>query len=714
MQKGLKTTELRRLMGTRTTSQVIFLDSVQKGKKLGLQVGLSVEPGLASVQGPDGKVLDGYVVADSEAADLLVAEAEKTGVYCEKYGIPSVPRLATRLLKNEDVGLNMREQRIVGRVVSSFLDIATTGMARGTHYNTKEDQIKAERLAHASMFSVDRQTYGILSCLSGLTDNARKLVCWFLLEWPSNGAPTQDELAGERELVRALLSSISIPRMFQLFEMLLDSGCNNRRTRRITLSAILGSPNVEWWAVKYRRKMRNALQHAWGKRLSGVIFSLGSRFAKDGDNVVLGPKEQQILRRHVSPYLGENDLAVACECAAFVLEDPAKGVWSLPLFKAYLAARVDLAAGNRLPPEVLEGIRSTYHKGTKKEEIVRISAKSGSMTEKQKIQVQKRAESAGVKVEFDASKQDATRLYLYAFERSLDDNIRKALDEKARQSAATLPIDCTGAVVLVDASRSMFGDRTQKLRPMATALAMRDMFMAAGAKKSVIVGGKGKGRMVFPAGDTSLALSLAETIRDDSPTSVYVISDGYDNTPAGRFEETVRAIRKIGINTPIYHLNPVAAAETASVRQLAPNVIPTMPVQNPNAFGAALLKEALEQDPLAGVRALLNEGRTAMLAAISGRKALPEAKPLRRTGKTAATASKEAIIAVKDLSSPMASAVRAIYTATPNERGLVNYRGLIRESTVSALSRRGLVKVAGSDFVKHTDIGRQAASILSR
>jgi len=713
MRKGLQTTELRRLMGTRAISQVIFLENTDKGVKLGLQIGISVEPGLNSVPGPDGKVLDGYVVTDTEAVDSLVAAADKQGVYCEQYSIPSVPKLATRLLRKEDLGLNMREQRIIGRVVSSFLDIATTGMGRGTHYNTKEDQIKAERLAHAAMFNVDRQTYGILSCLSGLTDNARKLVCWFLLEWPDNGTPTQTELEGERELVKALVQSITVPRMFQLFEMLLDSGCNNSRTRRVMLSAILSSPNIEWWSVKYRRKMQRALKHAWGKRLASTIHTLGRRFADNGANTVLGPKEKQILQTQVVPYLGANDLATVCECVAFVISrGSSKEEWSRPLFQSYIAARTDLAAGKTLPPEVLEGIRSVYHKGTKKEEIVKISAKSGSMTAKQKIQVQTRAEKAGVTITFDPNSYDATRLYLYAFERKLDDNIRKALDEKARKSAAQLPIDCDGAVVLVDASRSMFGDQTQKLRPMATALAMRDMFIAAGAK-AVIVGGKGKGRMVFPSGDTSLALPFAKAIRDHNPTAVYVISDGYENTPAGRFAETVRAVRKIGITIPIYHLNPVAAAETASVRQLAPGIVPTMPVQNPSAFGASLLREAMEQDPLAGVRALLKQARALMLDALTGKKALQEATTPRKLS-TGGKPSKAAAEAAKVLSPPMATAMIELYRATPDKRGLVKFRGIINESTVSALGRRGLVKVAGADFVKHTDIGRQTATILSR
>ena len=205
---------------------------------------------------------------------------------------------------------------------------------------------------------------------------------------------------------------------------------------------------------------------------------------------------------------------------------------------------------------------------------------------------------------------------------------------------------------------------------------------------------------------------MAQAIRDHSPTAVYVISDGYDNTPAGRFGETVQALRKIGVEIPIYHLNPVPAAETASVRQLAPGLVPTMPVQNPNAFGAALLREALEQDPLAGVRALLKQGRQAMLDAVTGRKALAAAKADKRKSNGKAV-SKEAKQAAKSLSSPMASALRAIYTASPDSNGRVRITGLARQDTAMALSRRKLIKDVSAGFVRHTPMGRQVVRALA-
>jgi len=706
MRKGLSTTDLRRELATRTTSHVLFMDANDKGTKLGLKLGLSVEPGLKAVPGPDGKILDGYIVADRAEAKRIRDVATSNRVFCEQYGIPEVHGLATRLLRGQPIDdINDRQKRIVGRVVTSFLDIATTGTGRATHYNTREDQMRAERLAHATLFGMDRQSYSLLACLSGLMDNSRKLASWMLLEWPGVGEPTNYELQMEREVICALAESITAPRMFQLFGMLRETGCNNSRTRRVILHLLLGSDKLPWWSVKYRRKMKLALQHAWGKRMSSTIGSICRKRA-------LTNKERGILSEHVWKHV-EGDKDTAQECVAFVMSST-EGRWDTPLLRAFVEARDDLSAGKRLPPEVLEGIRSKFHPNKSHDDVLRLTAKTGAFTDGQKIKHQRRVEQAGTKVEFDPKRYDATKLYIYAYERGMDSEIRAALDEKAAQAATSFPVSCEGAVVLVDASASMVGDeKTQKLRPMANALAISDMLVAAGAKR-IVVGGKDRGRrLVRPAGDTSLALPLVHAVRDHEPSSVFVISDGYDNTPAGRFAETVRALRKVGISTAIYHLNPVAAAETASVRRLAPDLVPTLAVQNPMALATTMLREALEQDPLAGLKTLLQRGRHAAMNAIAGKQPLPTGAPDRRSirgGKNGKKVDK----VLQAMTSTMKSALVGLYSSAPSARQGVNFRGVAAPNTVVALQRRGLLKLGTSGFIMHTDLGRQAAEQLRR
>jgi len=701
MRKSLQTTDLRRQMGARSTSHVVFLDAGDKGSKLGIQLGLSIEPGLKAVPGPDGRVLDGYVLSDQAEAKRVFDKATSSRVFVEKYPIPVIPGLASKLLQGKKVNLNPREQRIVGRVVSSFLDIATTGMNRATHYNSKEDQERAEQLVHATLFGMDRQTYGILNCLAGLTDNARKTAAWLLLKWPNVGKPTAGHLETERELVRVLIESLTAPRMFRLFQSFRDTGVNNSRTRRIMLHMILGSDNLPWWSVKYRRKMREALQHAFGKRRASIIARICRKRAWTR-------KERDILSELVWPYTKDHN--VAQECLAFVLGST-EGRWKTELLAQYIDAREDLSAGRKLPPEVLEGIRSVYHKNKSHDDVLRLTAKSGAFTAGQKISQQRRVERAGTVVEFDPRSYDAIKLYIYAYERGMSKEIRDALDEKAKQAAALLPMSAEGAVVLVDASRSMVGDDTQKLRPMAAALSMADMFVAAGARK-IVVGGAYKQRLIHPSGDTSLARPLAEAIRDFSPTAVYVISDGYDNTPAGRFAETVQAIRQIGVYTPIYHLNPVAAAEVASVRQLAPGVVPTIPVQNAKAFGTTMLREALEHDPLNGLKALLQKGQRSLGVALSGKTVLPTAKEP-KVLKGANGNGQRITTVIGELSDSMQRALRALYVRGKTE-GVVCYRGIVHPNTVNALARRKLVKLSSVDYIQHTDLGHQVAQAITQ
>jgi hypothetical protein len=94
------------------------------------------------------------------------------------------------------------------------------------------------------------------------------------------------------------------------------------------------------------------------------------------------------------------------------------------------------------------------------------------------------------------------------------------------------------------------------------------------------------------------------------PDVVFVLSDGYENAPAGRFGETVAAVRRIGIQTPIHQFTPVFAAESQGVRTLSDSVV-AMPVSKPEAIGLGLLKALIESDVDRGVAALLGMTKVA-------------------------------------------------------------------------------------------------------
>jgi len=470
--------------------------------------------------------------------------------------------------------------RAAGRTVGAFLDVAGTAFGRATHYNTRDEQRAAEARVHDAALALHRGLYTVLAGLPGATDRTRMLAASRLL-----ARPCADAAAARAEAARidALVGRLPAPRRYRLFAELARARVNNRRTRTLIFRTILAEDRLELHAVKYRAKIRAALRHALGVRGVGGL----KRSLRDGDAF---PAVDRFAR----------DAALAREALAFVLGVP--GARTRPLFAKFDAAKRDLHAGAGLPLEVLEGLRSTYHPAEPAGTAVRVAR--GSLTAKQRLRVQARAEKAGVEVAFDPRAHDAVELYVYAFARGLTDEVAAALDEKAGAAAARLPLRYGKVGVVVDASASMAGSEEQPLRPMAAALALRDVLLAGADAADVrVCGGEPDGRLVRPAGHAEIAEALVAMLRED-PDAVFLVTDGYENTPAGRTAETIALVRSLGIRTPIYQLAPVFGAEAHGVRRLSAEA-PALPVARPAGFGLALLRGLLDQDPLPALAGLL-------------------------------------------------------------------------------------------------------------
>jgi hypothetical protein len=205
------------------------------------------------------------------------------------------------------------------------------------------------------------------------------------------------------------------------------------------------------------------------------------------------------------------------------------------------------------------------------------------------------------------------RLYVYAYEMGLSEAIREELLRKARETAQRMPVRFKHAGILLDVSASMGGHETQARRPISVALALRDL-LAETAERATIVTSDGRAapaaNLIEPAGDTSLAAGLVAMLKRD-PDVVFVLTDGYENAPAGRFAEVVRAVRRMGVATPIHQFSPVFAAEARGVRSLC-ETVPGLPVSKPEAIGLGLLKVLFEADVDRGAQALLGMVRPAI------------------------------------------------------------------------------------------------------
>jgi hypothetical protein len=507
--------------------------------------------------------------------------------------------------------------------VLSFLDVCTTSYGRSTHYNTREQQASAEIHAHAELFRRCRDLYETLLLLPGTTDHSRQLGISTLLANP-RGADVFLDPKIERRILELFVQEMPPQRLLKMFDALRGRGghfgikrSNNARTRKLILKTILNSPRLELWVVKYREKVKGALVHAWGQKLASFIGEAVKQYPKLSK---MSKIESGALRDHVFRYVtGDTEgrkfrvldkRSRVCQCLAFLF---GKRVFykEMRMLNAFVDARKDLQAGSILPTAVLEGIRSIYHKSTKPGDIIGIKAKSKTMTTHEKRVVQKRAAAAGVDVEMRVDDYSSVELYIHAFENGMDGIIQEALTRKAKITASTLPFSYKRIGILLDASKSMEGSREQPLRPMAVALSLRDALVASANYALVSVCGgtkceEDKATLTRPKGSTGLAERLLFLMMDE-PEAIFIISDGYENAPAGRTGDVLRLAREYGNDTPIIHFNPVFAAETGAVRSLCDGVdkVVTMPVKSPELIGTTVVRGLIESDPRQGIENLI-------------------------------------------------------------------------------------------------------------
>ncbi len=522
----------------------------------------------------------------------------------------SSPLLSTVLpparLENGQVRITPETRDEVRATVLALLDVAATATSQETYYNTRAEQQAAIDAAHDAVFRVNRGLYAALLALPGATDHNIQRGILRLLDNPAPGdgssflTPEQENRA-----IDSLARALPPQRLFKLFGLIRQARINNRRTRRLMLRSILGSPKLPLWAVKYRLKLRTALRHALGGGLAGRL-----RRGAVGNG---GPTLSEL--RGLDKYLpGGAERDQVYQCLAFILGGDQD--FTVPLLRARREARTDLECGACLPVEVLEGIRGRFHPHVPPARVLELAKGASTLTEGQKLSRQRSARRQDVELAFDPTRADIVRLYVYALECGMTAQVRAALDAKARQVAEGFPpaLRCERVGIVVDTSASMAGTEQGKYRPLAVALALRDILAATARRQAVVratAGDFDEGGLARPQGETSLAEGLLDVLEQE-PDTIYVITDGYENAPAGRVDEILRALRGLDVATPVYQVTPVLAGETGGVRALSGLLAP-LPVSRPEGLPLAVVRAALTQDIEKGIQGLLELTRPRLL-----------------------------------------------------------------------------------------------------
>jgi hypothetical protein len=475
-------------------------------------------------------------------------------------------------------------------VILSYVEISSTATGLSTFYNTKEEQNEATLAAHNAMLALDRGVYSALTTIPGTTDFSKQAVLFNLL---SNPYPIQQRLSMsvsmETKLINYLLTTMPVHRVLNVFIKLAEQKQNSSRIKRIAFNYILGSGDrLDFWAVKYRKKLRQIITHCIGQRRVGILRSILNKRGKDWSY-----DEGDILQTFVPIELVLSNNIWNLRFILGINPDIPRDNQS-KYIKAFYAAKEDIEAGKDLPPEVLEGIRSTYHPDVPKEKVLDLTKKTATAV--QQVRSQKRAKKADIEIKFDPFKLNPVQLYIYAFNEGMTDEIMKTLIKKAKNTAKNMLVRHGTAGVLIDTSLSMLGGEKQKYRPISIALALCDLIQAISENCVFEYPGQdrykyNRHKLILPSGPTNLAKGLIKLLQ--APVEViYIISDGYENQSAGRVSEVINIAKtKLNINIPIIHLNPVAASESIGVRNLTGTE--TISVSSPESFASNSLRTGL-------------------------------------------------------------------------------------------------------------------------
>jgi hypothetical protein len=501
---------------------------------------------------------------------------------------------------------HIRDKVAAGQLCMKFIDAATTASNRETFHNTKQEVNDALGVVHDAVFMLDRGVYAALLKLPGLMDYSRQIGVLRLLDDPRS----QDEnsilhLGEETDVIQSIVDMLPKHRQLNLFLMLAQKNVNNARTKKLILRTVLGWDNLPWAAVKYRRKIRQALTHAWGLRLTSIIKAvLGS---DKWDN-----KSMDIAINNIHEYCADGLSTITGEVISFILGG--KTHRGKPFFsdilRAYQDAPTNYTALDRLPPEIAQDFRARYHKNHSVADVMERT--KDKLTAKQRVRVQAQAKELGVKVEVKASQTSLVDLFVLAYQNGLTPETLALIEEKySSYKSGGLPYNNVG--VIVDYSASVEGTSHQKWRPVAT-LAAISFYLDEVIEETDyrMVGGAWKSGLAMPSGETDIASSLVDVLvnyesRGVVCDAIFVLTDGYENAPAGRFAEVVAQLREMGNQTPIYQVTPTFAAESYGTRQLSP-LAPVIPLGSQvEALPALISKRMIETDFDRGFAILLEQ-----------------------------------------------------------------------------------------------------------
>ncbi|MGW6588283.1 hypothetical protein [Streptomyces globisporus] len=365
-----------------------------------------------------------------------------------------------------------------------------------------------------------------------------------LLETADEASP--EERRTEGRLIAARLAALPPQRVYRLFGELRRAKVNNRRTRAIMRGWLAARPDLGHDAVKYRAGVKTVARHI-----------------------------------HLPCPEGAEPIA---EIGAFLFRPGKLPRYEHPLLDAWRRAHYEQGAVAELPFTVAEGFAAKH--GMKREVFLKRAAPR--MTRLERLRTQEQRTVGDRRPDVDLTVMPLTRLALYVLSLGFEERSERraeltgALRAAARRAAGAHAGSWGRVHAVLDDSFSSSGSGQKRRRPLAVALAchhLLEVLAAPGAYRGLWTSGAGDALLVRPWGPTPLGMRILDALEPGAdgaaPDRLVIVSDGWDNAPAGLAGEVLRVWRRRldpARRTAVVHVNPVYDAQGFDVRRLAAGV----------------------------------------------------------------------------------------------------------------------------------------------
>jgi hypothetical protein len=500
------------------------------------------------------------------------------------------------------------------------MEIAAGAKSSATYYHKREDQVQAIQNSVSALYAISKELPLILAAQKGVTGFfIQEVILNELSKGETGGACNivnpqtwYDDKIGSRVLnylVHQLDSGNGITYVLRMFDSLRKRKINNSRSRKMVQSFILGHDNLEFIAVKYRSKLKSILQHAYGNKKMSALSRVCGVYAS-GMNWIEST-DAKFFEKEISKF--SSDPRRTAKLLLYITGDGNPEFYSeseFPVISQFFKAKSDVRNCPSVPTEVLEGLLSDKSHPQYKElwsnESKRKSTQkmlremNKTTTANQAIRQTKKNEELGVTKEVDMSKvSDFLALYKTGYETDFSQEILDAIDKLAEKRKFGNFMYRNIGIVL-DRSASMTG---HKVESKNTPRAIADFTMRV-LQKSV---DKCDVSMTSAGAGTDLATSFLDLVGDVEYDAVFILSDGYENSYEGLFNEVLQAWRELSQSVmPVYHISPITGAEmNAQVRSLGSGVS-TLAINKPESMMLQLSSKLLEQDIKAWLQSQVN------------------------------------------------------------------------------------------------------------